>query len=280
MSVTFQSVNLINDASKVNFGKKKDVTFSAYSKQPEASKKVKAGVFATTLLGVSTATALCMKGKGFNISNKEGILNGLKKLEYEGYVVPAIAAGSIGGGLLGGALFDDKRNMKAKLREAAIQMFANVLIPLFCVEKLGGLFKSKVKNPIMKKMNLPLAGENLPKKARVVAGLFDIGSLVFSLGSAMVLGNKATNLMNEKIYNIRDDREVKVADLSGHVDDTCLALSRAFDKTSPIGAVSSKISRIIPAALLVCGYSSGVVQEWPDDVKELRKVDPSKPFRL
>ena len=40
-------------------------------------KKVKAGVFATTLLGVATATALCMKGKGFNISNKEGILKQL-----------------------------------------------------------------------------------------------------------------------------------------------------------------------------------------------------------
>ncbi len=280
MAVIFNSANLVNPTSKTSFRGKCVGVNNADLKQPEAPTKVKAGVLATTILGVVSATALCMKAKGFNISNKEGILNGLKNLEYEGYVVPAIAAGSIGGGLLGGALFDDKKNMKAKLREAAIQMFANVLIPLFCVEKLGGLFKSKVKNPIMKKLNLPLTGENLPKKARVVASLFDIGSLVFSLGSAMVLGNRATNLMNEKIYNIRDDRSLKVADLSGHVDDSCLALSRAFDKTSPIGAVSAKVSRIIPAALLVCGYSSGVVQEWPDDVKESRKVDASKPFRL
>lgn len=276
MAVTLKSANLINPASKTSFRSKCDGVNIAELKQPEAPTKVKAGVLATTILGVAGATALCMKGKGFNISNKEGILNGLKKLEYEGYVVPAIAAGSIGGGLLGGALFDDKKNMKAKLREAAIQMFANVLIPLFCVEKLGALFKSKVKVPIMGKMNLPIGG----KKARVVEGLFDIASLGISLGSAMIIGNKATNLINEKIYNIRDDRTLKVADLSGHIDDTCLALSRGFDKTSPAGVISAKVSRIIPAALLVCGYSSGVVQEWPDDVKESRKVDPSKPFRL
>ncbi len=281
--------NISGSVNLTSFGKKKlpnninDTTnynglfdYKRYTNQPEPPKHVKRGVFMTTCLGVITATALCLKGKGFNISNKNGIINGLKNLEYEGYVVPAIAAGSIGGGLLGGALFDDKKNMKAKYREAAIQMFANVLIPLFCVEKIGSIFKKRVKSPLMSKLKIPQVGENLPKKARVISALFDIASLAVSLGSAMFIGNKATNLINEKVYNIRDDREVKVADFSGHIDDSCLAISKAFDKASPIGAVSAKVSRIIPAALLVCGYSSGVVQEWPEDVKAARKVNPDR----
>lgn len=247
------------------------------TKQPEASKYVKRGVLMTTIMGVTAATFLCMKRHKFDIGTTKGLINGLKNLEYEKEVVPMIAAGSIAGGLLGGAIFDEKKNMKAKFREAGIQMLANVLIPLACVDKGSKLFKTFVKKPAMHKLNLTDTGIRASKKGRVIAGLFDIAALVTSLGAAIGVGNKVSNLINEKIYNIRDDRNVKVADLSGHVDDTCLALTASFDKTSPIAGVSSKVSRIIPLALLVCGYSSGVMQEWPDDLKAQRKVNPNKP---
>lgn len=269
MQLANQNVNGMNSHSRQHHHQ--------HQKQPDASKRVKRGVLATTIIGVATGTAIALKMNKFKINNIKNIAHGLNKLEYKDSVVPIIAASSIAGGLVGGAIFDDKRNMKAKFREAAIQMLANILIPLLCVEKGGNLFKAKVKAPIMDKFNLVAKGVGSTTKGKVVATLFDVSALVLSLGTAVVSGNKVSNIINEKIYNIRDDRDVKIADMSGHIDDTCLALSRSFDKSSPIYAISEKVARIIPLALTVCGYSSGIMQEWPDDVKAQRKINPHRP---
>src|SRR5574344_1944814 len=227
---TFRANNIALNSNKNNSDKNQEIS---YQKQPKASKKVRRGVLLTTSLGVATATALCLKKHGFKLNSFKNVVEGLKNLKYEGEVVPVIAAGSIGGGLVGGAIFDEKKNFKAKLREAAVQMIANVLIPLACVTKGGNLFKKYVKKPIMERHDLLKNEIPIGKKGKTIAGLFDIAALVVSLGTAIVFGNKVGNLINEQIYNIRDDRNVKISDLSGHVDDTCLAISKSFDDTSP-----------------------------------------------
>ncbi|MBR1753863.1 hypothetical protein IJ732_03420 [bacterium] len=249
-------------------------------KQPEASKKVKAGVMATTVMGVTAGTALSLKRGGYSINPikiaKDFKNSGLMKMEYDWKNIMRIASGSVAGGLAGGLIFDKKENMKAKIREATIQMFANIMIPLGCVAGGTKLFDKTLKNPLLKLLK-QVGADGKPLSNGMVAKWMNVGVTTATLLGAIVGGNKATNLVNEKIYNIKDDRKVKIADMSGHIDDTCLAISTGF---GPNNVVTKAVSRVIPLALMVCGYSTGVTQEWPDDVKESRKADPTKPFRL
>lgn len=267
------------DVSSVNSTSFAHVTPSM-PRQPEASKKVKAGVMATTALGVAAGTAACFKRCGFTVNPakiaKDFKNSGFVKMDYDWKNVITIASSSVAGGLAGGLLFDKKENMKAKIREATIQMLANILIPLGCVAGGTKLFDKTLKNPLLKIMK-QVSPDGKPLTNGKAAKWMNIVVTALTLGAAIFGGNKATNILNEKIYNIKDDRKVKVADMSGHIDDTCLAISTGF---GPDNVVAKVVSRIIPLALMVCGYSTGIVQEWPDDIKESRKADPTKPFRL
>ena len=185
---------------------------------------------------------------------------GISKIKYDWKNVIILAASSITGGLIGGAVFDKKENIKAKLRESLIQMLGNILIPLACVAGGSELFDKHLKNKVIDGLNL--RGKKLQGAPSVVIS-------AACLVAAIILGNKTTNLINEKIYHLKDNRHVKFADMSGHIDDTCLAMSLA----NPGSKFSDKISRVIPLALLVCGYSSGIMQEWPEEVKPFKKID-------
>ncbi len=237
-------------------------------KQPNASRNIKAGVFLTTVGGVLAGLAIAHKKAGFSINPVKLIKTktplkdwGIFKIKYNPLDVIILSSGSILGGLAGGAIFDKKENMKAKYREGIIQMFGNILTPLICVAGGMKIFE-KFENNIIKATKL---------KGRM-AKLPNVAASALCLLTGIILGNKVCNLINEKIYHIKDDRHVKVADMSGHVDDTCLAVSLA----NPNSKVGHTVSRFIPIALLVCGYSTGIIQEWPDDIKEKRKIVPKQ----
>lgn len=273
--------------SSINFGTTSHVQKNNHNmhhapevKQPDAPTKVKAGVLATTILGVAGGVAMCFKRNGHS-TNPVKILKDIKnsgfgKLDYDWKNVITIATSSVVGGLAGGAIFDKKENMKAKIREASIQVLANILIPLGCVAGGTKFYDKKIQTPLLKKLKQFTKDGKVNTNGKL-ANMLKVATTALCLGTAIVGGNKVTNIMNEKIYNIKDDRKVKIADFSGHIDDSCLAITTGFGAQNVVGKV---VSRIIPIALMVSGYSTGVVQEWPDDIKESRKADPTKPFRL
>lgn len=239
-----------------------------------APKKVKTGVFFTTLLGVGTAMAFALKGKfkpnGETYSlNPSKIFKTLKnspkdlglfgavydseKKEVE-KLVGKLAVGTVAGGLLGGAIFDKKENMKAKLRESIIQLVGNIFTPLACVSGANRVFKKYGAKYFKQALKTdPL----LTKITRGLPALIVSGS---SLLVGISLGNKVGNFINEKIFHIKDKRKVKMADMSPHVDDLCLAVSLV----SPGSSLGAVITRFVPAALMVAGYSTGVMQEKPE----------------
>lgn len=226
--------------------------------ETNAPSNVKKGVFITTLIGTLTALGLIMKRKGYSFNPKTIMKTapkdwGLWKAEYKEGAILGLATGSVGGGLIGGAIFDDKKHMKAKLRESVIQMIGNITIPILCVS--GGVRAFKF----------------FEKKAaltnKFLNGTIKVAATLASLGVGIILGNKTGNMINEKIFKVKDDRHVKPADFSAHIDDMCLAISLATmgDKPEVVGAppsgVGHAISRVIPAALMVAGYSTGTMQE-------------------
>lgn len=234
----------------------------------KVSKKVKTGVFLSTLTGVAVSLALLMKGK-YSLNPAKIIKTspkewGLWKQEYKEKEIIAMAAGSVGGGLLGGAIFDKKENMKAKLRESVIQLFGNVLIPLGCVS-LGIKQFKKIEDKITKHINFPKGTSKMTKC--INTALKSAPGVVVTLSSlaiGIILGNKTGNFINEEIFKVKDDRKIKAADFSPHIDDLCLAITLSENKN----LFTDIVSRIIPAALMVAGISTGVAQEKHDRTQE------------
>lgn len=233
---------------------------------PKVSKKVKMGVFLSTVAGTSLALALLMKGK-YSL-NPVKILKtspknwGLWNKDYKEKEILAIAAGSVGGGLLGGALFDKKENMKAKFREAVIQYIGNVAVPLGCVS-VGIHQFNKVEGKILKHINFPKGTSKIAQCIKkILKSLPGVATTLLSLGVGIILGNRVGNFINEKIFKVKDNRKIKATDFSPHVDDLCLAITLKDEST-----IGHLISRVIPAALMVAGVSTGVAQEKPERCK-------------
>lgn len=222
-----------------------------YDLQEETPFKVKAGVFCTTLAGVAAVMVAALKFKKMPLKNPIDFFKGLTKIKYEHKkcevekLVGALAAGSVGGGLIGGALFDKKENMKAKYREAVIQLIGNIGIPLGCVA--GGLRIFKHFEPQILKSSKFFKGKMgyVPK----------IAASALCLAIGILLGNKVGNRINEDVFRVKDNRKIKLSDMSPHIDDGCLALSLVASKSSAI------VTRLIPLALMVSGFSTGVAQE-------------------
>ena len=229
--------------------------FKIYDEEKKAPAKVKSGVFLTTLAGVAAAMAITLKGKGYKFSE---FFKGLTHVTYDSKkaevekLVGMLSVGSVGGGLIGGALFDKKENMNAKYREAIIQIVGNIATPLACVA--GGLRVFKRFEPkIIQSMKLTGKMEKIPNL------IVSAGCLV----AGIFLGNKVGNIINEKAFHIKDNRKIKLSDMSPHIDDACLAISLVAADSS-VGPV---VSRFIPAALMVAGISTGIAQEKPERCK-------------
>ena len=252
-----------------------------YDRQPEASGKVKACVFATTALGVGAGTALCFKRHNYSINPSKIFKNfknsGFMKVPfYDWKNILTISTSSILGGLTGGVLFDKKENRNAKIREGTIQFLANIVVPLTFVAGGINMFCKYLKGPILKLLK-QTDFKGSPKMHGTVGKWMDVFATAGFLFTGLTFGNRATNLLNEKLYNIRDNRKVKPADFSAHLDDLCLGISVGLGDKNPFTAA---ISKIIPATLIVCGYSTGVKQEWPPHIKQTKRANPNKPIKF
>lgn len=232
-----------------------------YDVQENAPTKLKVGVFLTTLAGVVAAMAITLKGKGYSLKPKE-FIKGLTTVKYDKEnnevekLVIKLALGSVGGGLIGGALLDKKENMQAKFREAVIQLVGNIGTPLACVA--GGMrvfehFEPKLHNAMEK---LPesmkfLKGKTAKKIPNVLASALCLLVGIFA-------GNKIGNTINKIVFKSDEKRTLKLTDMSPHIDDLGIATSFVVPPESAVGHV---ITRIIPAALMIAGFSTGVTQE-------------------
>lgn len=244
------------------------VSFEKYDIPQKTDKSLLKKVFCTTLIGVSIPLAFIMKKNNYSLSLSkifhESPKNwGIFKIkEYDEKAIPLLALGSVGGGLAGGLVFDKKENRKAKLREAVIQMIGNIMTPLTCVYIGSTLYKKNTDkiNSMLPQMK-ESAEKKLPKYVnKIVRAVPAIGSVAISLATGIVVGNKVSNAINHKLFHRHDNRNVRIDDFSAHIDDTCLAVSLVAKGDSPI----SVLNKVVPAALMVAGVSTGTVQDTPD----------------
>lgn len=254
-----------------------------------ASTKLKLGVLASTLVGVAAGLAVIMKiqnvplnlSKLFKGNFKEF---GLWKVEYnKARDILIVGAGSVLGGLLGGLALDKKENRKAKLRESVIQFIGNMSIPIGCVAAgitLGKKYKPFLQKEVSK-INIGKVVEKVTDNKAVKQGAEKTLKVVpkaiitiIALTTGIFAGNKVGNLINEKIFHVKDNRKLKPTDMSPHVDDVCFALTMA-EEGSKDGAIHW-ISRIIPAALTISGYSVGVTKERPERIRHEKQQHDCK----
>lgn len=277
MPIEVVSKRNLNQYSASQNSQNAGVTSGSAWVNPYAPEKVhnnvKLGVLSTTLAGVALALVAVMKFRKipFNASElfKGNFKNcGLWNVEYKEKEILTVAAGSISGGLLGGLLFDKKENIKAKLREAVIQFIGNVAIPIGCVS--GGIhlykkYKGEIQGQAANMIRNAKAKEVVAKGPKFLI-------TAIGLGLGIYLGNKIGNLINGKIFNINDNRKLKAADMSPHIDDVCFALTMAGEGEGFI----QYISRVIPIALMISGYSTGIMQEKPQIIEHERQCHNCK----
>ncbi len=234
-----------------------------------------AGVYLTTILGVGTALAFIAKKQGFSL-NPKNIINSkikdwalfkiynkkhpeAKVLEFEEPEILTMAGGSVAGGLLGGALFDDKKHFKSKAREAVNQMLGNVIIPVAFVggaSRIYDKYKTKILSVVPQ---IKYSGVNsfMQTAAKYTNKFIKVippsGITAVALGAGILSGNRVSNFINEKVFHKKVERKIHGSDFAPHVDDLSMAISLMADKS----AISSVISRTIPAFLCVPGVEVG-----------------------
>lgn len=226
-----------------------NTAFNSLHYHKNAPTKVKVGVAATTLLGITAVMANVFKKKNIPFNSPKKFFKALTSIKYDKdkheveKLVAGLALGSVGGGLIGGAIFDKKENFKAKAREAIIQLVGNIFTPLACVSAgMWGIEALEKKIP-----NILKSGTKTTKAAELVVSL---GCLV----SSIILGNKIGNTINKKVFHIDDERKLKLADMSPHIDDLCLV-------SSLVAKEIEFVPRLIPLALVIAGFSTGSTQE-------------------
>lgn len=233
------------------------------------TKKQKAAILASSAAGMIPVLAVLAKLKGFSLNPAKIIKTSPKNwaifkyspkdksIQFEEKEIIATATGSVVGGFVGGYFIDDKSNRKAKKREVLNQILGNVLVPVGCVG-LGSRVYEKYANRLSNLMPQFNSPKSIAKIANKVLRNIPnaLGTVVF-LSTGIYLGNKVSNLINEKLYHKKVERNIKTSDFAPHVDDLCMATSM-MNKESEFG---SKLGRIIPLALLVPGYETGTAQE-------------------
>lgn len=236
--------------------------------------KIKAGVAAMSAVGVGIALSHVAKRQGFSLSPsvikktpvKDWAIFSLynknrpekKILDLDDPLdIIEIASASVAGGLVGGAIFDDKKYFKSKLKESVNQILGNVLVPIACVGTVSKLYKNNKAKilrfvPQVKGSGKASAIFNNAMKAIP----FSIATLA-SLGTGIFTGNKVSNLLNEKIFHKKVKREIKGSDFAPHVDDLGVALSLMAEKSPFV----SFVQRTVPLFLCVPGIEAGTHRE-------------------
>jgi len=228
-------------------------------------KKKKAVILASAAAGMTPVMALLAKHKGFSLNPAKIIKTPLKdwavfkyapeekSIQFEEKEIIAVAAGSVAGGFIGGTIVD-KQNRKAKQREVLNQILGNVLVPVGCVGLGSRIYEKYVDTiegfmPQFKGSSKVVKGLN-----KVLTKLPNAALTLAFLGVGIYFGNKVSNFINEKLYHKKVQRDIKATDFAPHVDDLCMATSM-MNKDSTFGA---KLGRVIPLALLVPGYQTGI----------------------
>lgn len=230
--IKYNDINKQADSSKETaFGHGNNFWSDKYSK------KKRAVVATTTVLGVCASLALLAKSGGYSLNPSKMFKNiknsYIANAKYEMKEVITIGAGSCLGGLAGGYLIDkDKQNRKAKNREALMH-FGNIAIPIITVDMLVDKVFEKAK-PAQK----------------ALAGLLGVTAGIFL---ANIIMNKLCNLIFKDKSN---ERGVQLTDLPAHLDDVAVAANYISD-AKPV----KLLGRIIPVALMVAGTEVGTAKK-------------------
>jgi hypothetical protein len=232
------------------------------------TRKQKAVIMASAVAGMTPVLATLAKMKGFSLNPARIIKTPIKdwalckfapkekSIEFKAPQIISIATGSVIGGFVGGSIVD-KQNVKAKKREVLNQLLGNVLVPVACVASGAELYKkfeTKIEGAMPQiKSNKKLANifnivmKKLPN-ATTTLGLLGVG---------IYLGNRVSNLINDKLYNNKIERNIRPSDFAPHLDDVCMATTMMNEES----LFGSALARIIPLALLVPGYETGIAQK-------------------
>ena len=280
--MVFQSVTnyptLNNSSAYKNFTSKnlnQQQEFSALEHQTE-KKHVKAGAFLGSALGVATTTAMIAKKQGYSLNPMKIMssklknwaifnINKDKKVKYETGEILSLGAASVAGGFAGGAITDDKKNIKAKARESLNQLVGNILIPIGAIGGTGLVYsdmKLKSGKSIQKIVTDAMPQlKSTNKAAKIVNGVVKaiptLAVTAAALVTGIVTGNKVSNFINEKIYKKEIERDIKATDFAPHLDDVCLAASIMAPKST----FWSAVARFVPVVLTVPGYEAGSAVE-------------------
>ncbi|MBQ8169093.1 hypothetical protein IJZ97_06735 [bacterium] len=265
------SINAINLNSQQRFTQFRPVKTVTVAVQQEPSQKIKRTAAASSFIGMSIALAGIAKKQGFSLNPKVirktpikdwaifKINNkGREALKIEEPEILALASGSVAGGLIGGAI-SDKKNMKAKGREALTQIAGNVAVPVAFVggtARIYNKYEDQIKSIMPQlKTNGKKSLEFINKFSKSIPALAFTG---VALAAGIKVGSAITNLINEKMFGQKKKREIKTSDFAPHVDDLCLAITLMGPKES---VIANSITRTVPLFLSVPGYQVGKAQE-------------------
>ncbi len=253
----------------INFSQNKNVE----TKQNNEELKSKLGIATTSALGVASAVALIAKRQGFSLNPSKIAKTPIKDwaifkitdknrpneniLTLKTPQILTIGAGSVLGGLAGGAIFDKKENFHAKCAEAVSQFIGDISIPLGFVALPTMLYKNfeGLATKETKHLKLQAASKFIQgnKFLRILCPTIVSG---VSLATGIVTGNRVSNKINEKVYGEKQDRGIRITDFAPHLDDVCLAITLMAEK-SPVGDI---ISKFVPVALTVAGIETGTAK--------------------
>lgn len=231
--------------------------YQTQTKKTMADKILKPAVLLSSIAGVALVVSSIAKRQGVNILKENKFSDIIKphkwKITDKGFEpldIIKIAASSITGGLTAGLILDND-NKKAKLREAFQQIVGNIIIPVTFVtqglkmyEKLNKKYKIENKLPEIKTSKK--LTEIIKKSPPVIASMA-------CLALGILSGNWIANKASQAIFNVNDKRKIEPGDLSGHIDDVCLA-AILINPSSKIGSIAGNL---IPVALLISGFESG-----------------------
>lgn len=234
------------------------------------TQKQKSIILASSALGMTPVLGFLAARKGFSLNPVRILKTPIKDwallkykpqenaIQFKAPQIISVASGSVLGGFIGGAIVDDKSNLKPKKREVLSQLLGNVLVPVACVgtgAEIYTKYKDKIEGTMPQIKN---------KSGRLVSTLNTISKKIPNaactfafLGVGIYLGNKVSNLINDKLYHKKIERNIKATDFAPHVDDLCLAATMMNEESS----FGSLLGRIIPLALLVPGYQTGIARK-------------------
>ncbi len=242
-------------------------------KKSKEGKNIKTGVALTSALGVGTALACIAKKQGFSLSPSKIKNTPIKDwaifkiynkkhpesrlMEIEEIEILQLAGASVAGGLAGGLVFDDKKNAKAKIRESVNQMLGNVLVPVACVGGASRLYKKNEASILKHIPQMVEKGKTSVVCNKLLKGLPSAVITIAALGVGILTGNRVSNMLNEKVFHKKVDRKIKGSDFAPHVDDLSMAVTLMAEKS----ALSTSITRTVPAFLCVPGVQAGLAKE-------------------